>query len=338
VDRAAATIVVAGSSIAPAWTGAGDLRYAEGGNPRRGSQLTGTILNIMRFAVHDGPGIRTTVFLKGCPLHCKWCHNPEALSSGTDLVYREERCLHCGDCLAVCPHGAITEVGGAISTDPDRCARCGTCLEVCHAEARELLGRPMAVSDVMTEIERDVPFFDESGGGVTFSGGEPLLQHEFLVELLEACRARRIHTAVDTTGFTSPAILKRVAAVTDLFLYDLKSLDDRQHRELTGVSNEQILANLRALSADGKRVVVRMPVIPGMNDQPANVRDTGEFVAGLPHVPEVQLLPYHRTALDKYRRLGMRCPLPDTTPASPDTLRQIAEQLRGYGLTVGIGG
>jgi len=300
--------------------------------------VEGTVFQIMRFSIHDGPGIRTTVFLKGCHLRCRWCHNPEALSGDVEVLHRPERCLSCGDCVAVCTTGATRQLDGRVVTDSQRCDRCGACVEVCNAEARELLGRKMSVPAVMREIERDVPFFDESGGGVTFSGGEPLVQHAFLLALLTACRARRIHTAVDTTGFTAPDVLRRVAAVTDLFLYDLKSLDDRQHRDLTGVSNEPILANLRILSDEGSDVVVRIPVIPGYNDHAENIRRTGEFVAGLENVREVRLLPYHRTGLDKYRRLGMHCVMPDTAPPSPAALRQAAELLGTFGLTVGVGG
>jgi pyruvate formate lyase activating enzyme len=300
--------------------------------------VTGTVFNIMRFSVHDGPGIRTTVFLKGCPLQCRWCHNPEALSGGIELLYRPERCLRCGDCVAACEQGAIALVGEEIVTHHGRCVRCGACVDVCAAEARELVGRAMTVEEVMREVLKDVAFFDESGGGMTVSGGEPFFQAEFLIELLSAGKRRHLHTALDTTGFTTPETLARVVPLTDLFLYDLKSLDDTRHRELTGVPNAPILANLRALVAGGAHVILRVPVIPGTNDSPADVQAVGEFVAGLARPPQIHLLPYHRTALEKYRRFRMACPMPDVAAASPERMEALAERLRSSGLSVRIGG
>ncbi len=300
--------------------------------------MKGTVFNIMRFSVHDGPGIRTTVFLKGCPLHCKWCHNPEALEGEVEIMYRKERCLRCGDCATACPHGATTIHDGEVRIEREACMQCGTCVTVCSAEAREMIGREMSVDEVMVEILKDVSFYDQSGGGVTFSGGEPLLQHEFLLECLKSCKARHIHTAIDTTGFSSPAIVKRVSEFVDLFLYDLKTMDDARHREFTGVSNTLILQNLRSLAARGKEIVVRMPVIPGVNDQPENVRATGEFVASLGTVREMQILPYHDAGVEKYSRLGKENPMPVTLPASHDTMHQVAETLRTFGLTINIGG
>ena len=308
------------------------------GSIKGGGGMKGTVFNIMRYSVHDGPGIRTTVFLKGCPLHCKWCHNPEAISSEVELMYRKDRCLRCGDCVTACPHGAATLIDGKTAIDRELCMQCGTCVDACAADARELIGKEMSVDEVMLEIMKDVPFYDQSGGGVTFSGGEPLLQHEFLLECLKACKARRLRTALDTTGFSSPAIVERISEYTDLFLYDLKTMDDTRHKEYTGVSNALVLQNLRMLSRRGKEIIIRMPVIPGVNDQPDNIRETGAFVASLGTVREMQILPYHDAGAEKYSRLGRDNPMPVTLPASHEVMSHVAENLREYGLTINVGG
>ncbi len=224
------------------------------------------VYDIMRFAIHDGPGIRTAVFFKGCPLDCSWCHNPESQGYQPRPVYLEERCRHCGDCVAICPQDAIQSVDGSPSTDLARCTRCGTCVEQCGAGAREICGRRVAVDELISEIERDVVFFDDSHGGVTLSGGEPLAQPGFAAALLLACRKRRIHTAMETCGFAHPLIFQTVAHEADLVLFDLKLLDRDRHRRYTGVFNDSILRNLEALAATRRRFVVRIPVIPGVND------------------------------------------------------------------------
>jgi pyruvate formate lyase activating enzyme len=299
---------------------------------------TGMVFNIMRFSIQDGPGIRTTVFLKGCPLECAWCHNPEALSSGPELMLRRDRCIACGDCMDACPHHAITEKEGKYETRPELCTRCGTCAEACVADARELIGREMTVEQVMREIERDAPFYRESGGGVTFSGGEPLLQHRFLLSLLRASAGRGFHTVVDTAGYASPDVLFRVAEFTDLFLYDLKSVNEEIHRRFTGMSGALIRGNLERLASWGKRVVIRMPIVPGVNDSPANLEAAGRFIASLGNVVRIQLLPYHMTGVDKYARLGMPYSLPGVQIPSGGYLSSIAEDLLRFHPVVSIGG
>lgn len=228
--------------------------------------MTGTIFNIQRFSVNDGPGIRTTVFLKGCPLHCAWCHNPESISPEKDLMLHEDRCIRCGDCVAVCEQHAIRSDNGGFVTDREKCIRCGRCLDVCYAEARVLMGKEVTADEVMAEIVKDTVFFDQSSGGVTFSGGEPLLQHQFLTSLLEACKKKAIHTAVDTSGHIPADILRDVSRSVDLFLYDVKTLDDAVHQKFAGVSNRRILENLRLLIDLGKEIIVRVPIIPEIND------------------------------------------------------------------------
>ena len=300
--------------------------------------VKGTVFDIKKFSIHDGPGIRTTVFFKGCPLHCWWCHNPESQSPGPELMVRPARCIQCGTCLDVCPQGAISRNGDAISTDPEKCTVCGTCVETCFAEAREIVGREMTVAQVMAKIERDVPFYDESGGGVTVSGGEPLLQPDFLLALLQACREREIHTALDTCGFAPWETLDRIRGYVDLFLYDLKLMDDARHRRFTGASNQPILENLQALSQHGHGIVLRVPVIPGVNDDEEDVRQIGRFAASLPDLRRVDLLPYHQTAAQKYERLHKTYRLPETRPPCDGRMAEIARIVQEFGLPVNIGG
>lgn len=299
-------------------------------------EVCGLVFHIMRFSLHDGPGIRTTVFLKGCPLSCWWCHNPESQSFEPSLMYFEDRCRRCGDCLAVCPSSAINYSDGRIGR-PITCQACGACVEACVAGARELAGRRMAVSEVVREVERDVIFFDESGGGVTFSGGEPLSQPRFTEALLEACRARRIHSALDTCGLAEPDLLLRVSAKADLVLYDLKLLDTARHASYTGVPNALILGNLEALVAAGRPVRVRFPLIPGVNDGAEEIAELMQLLArlGLRHL---DLLPYHRIGIDKYRRLGMPARLGDQPSPSAAQISQIAGQFEQHGFAVKIGG
>jgi pyruvate formate lyase activating enzyme len=311
----------------------GYLRF--GGKKRL---VAGIIFDISRYAIHDGPGIRTTVFFKGCPLNCWWCHNPESMAGGPQLAMREARCIRCGRCIDGCPNGASAFDEGVPVTDASLCRLCLECTRLCHAEAREVVGRTMTVDEVMTEIEKDTPFFDESGGGVTFSGGEPLMQPVFLIRLLEECGRLEIHRTVDTSGHASRDILLKAAEQSDLFLYDLKHMDPGVHRQYTGVSNQTILDNLRALSERPVQVRVRFPVIPGINDSLEHAAQMGFFLRQLPRVKQVDLLPYHDVMRTKYRRLGVTWRLGPMPPPDSNHLREIAETLCGFGLHVTIGG
>lgn len=307
------------------------------------SQVEGTIFDIRKFSIHDGPGIRTTVFLKGCPLSCGWCHNPESQSFDVDIMVWEQRCTGCGDCIERCPQNAIHPVVGVdgrarMVTDRERCTQCGDCVDACVAGARERVGRRAAVAEVMREIERDRTFYEESGGGVTFSGGEPLSQVNFLHGLLQACRQMELHTVVDTCGYAPWKSFERILPFTDLFLYDLKIMDDPLHRRYTGVSNRLILSNLSELSARGARLVVRAPVIPGVNDHAENFQQLAAFLTNLPCLERVDLLPYHPFAAGKYERLDLPYSLSQTASPTAETMQSIAQELRRRNFTVKIGG
>jgi len=298
----------------------------------------GIIFDIEKFSIHDGPGIRTTVFFKGCPLSCEWCHNPESQALERERWFWERRCIRCGACVEACTHGAISLSGDSVITDDARCVVCGDCAQVCQAEAREIVGRRVTVAEVMAEVEKDIVFYDESGGGVTFSGGEPLMQPDFLRALLYSCEEQEIHTAVDTSGLAAWKTLQSISEHVDLFLYDLKLMDDEKHRRFTGVSNDLILSNLRALTSQGSAITVRVPIIPGVNDDDENILRTGEFVASLPRVPSVSILPYHKAGADKYARLNKTYALPQTQSPSDERMAEIAALLQSIGLTVKVGG
>lgn len=298
----------------------------------------GQIFNIQKYSIHDGPGIRTTVFLKGCPLSCIWCHNPESQSPEQQLLLYDKRCIGCGKCLEACQHGAIYLKDGKMLFDRDKCISCGDCAGVCFPKAREMAGELVDTDHVMKQIEKDRIFYEESGGGVTFSGGEPLMQPDFLLELLKCCKAADIHTAVDTCGYASPEVLTATSNYTDLYLYDLKLMDDEKHIKYTGVSNELILGNLQLLSKLGKRIFIRLPFMPGINDDEANIKATAEIIRTTAGVEQVNLLPYHNIAADKYNRLGKPHSLMEIKVPAQEDIELIAGKYMSYGIKVKIGG
>ena len=300
------------------------------------SEASGVIFHIMRFSVHDGPGIRTAVFFKGCPLACWWCHNPESQNLEPEVLYSADRCRLCGDCAAACPHGAIARSGDRMTVTGE-CQLCAACVDACGADARSVAGRTMTVSEIVAEIERDVVFFDESGGGVTFTGGEPLAQPELLEALLHACRQRRIHTTIETCGAAARDSVLRLGGLADLILYDLKILDPARHRHYTGARNRNILENLPALVAAGRPVVVRIPVVPGVNDGAAEVRAACDYLAPLA-VARVDLLAYHRAGAEKYRRLGREYRMEQTPAPTGAAMEAIAAQMEAVGIPVKIAG
>lgn len=289
---------------------------------------SGLVFNIQRYCVQDGPGIRTTVFLKGCPLDCPWCHNPEGRSSEPEVRVWEGRCVRCGRCAEVCPQ----RVGGnGRPAGPDAaCRRCGACVSACPAGARQMVGRWWTAAEVVAEVLKDRVFYDDSGGGVTLSGGEPLMQPEFARAVLEACRAEGIGTALDTCGFGPQADLLALAPWVDLFLYDVKIVDDRLHPRFTGVSNARILENLRALGDAGAAIWIRVPLVPGFNDAEEHIEAAARLAASIPSVRQVDVLPYHRLGA---RKGGARegSPLPAESP-SPQRLNEVADRFRALGL------
>jgi len=300
--------------------------------------VTGLIFDIRKFSIHDGPGIRTTVFFKGCPLSCWWCHNPEGQSFDAELVDRLSRCIRCGTCVLACQQGAVQLVNDIPITNRALCLLCGDCVEECAADARQIAGREISVQEVLDEVQRDLPFYETSHGGVTFSGGEPLSQVEFLYEVLKACKQIELHTSLDTSGYAPWDHLDMIREYVDLFLYDLKLVDNEQHYRYTGVSNQVILDNLEKLSNNGHRIVVRVPLIPGITDSQHNIQAIGGLVSGLGNVERVDLLPYHTSAEGKYNRLGLEYEMGGTTMPDETQVLELAETLEGFGLTVNVGG
>ncbi len=291
----------------------------------------GIIFNMQRFSIHDGPGIRTTVFLKGCPLNCAWCHNPESQYPLPEVMVRAERCQGCGACVRVCGQGSAHIKDGR--RQPAHCSACGDCVTACMQGALELVGRAQTVEQVMQEVMKDELFYDQSGGGVSFSGGEPLLQVEFLDGLLLACRQQGLHTVLDTCGYAPWEVLAKLVPLVDLFLFDVKLMDEERHIQFTGQSNRQILENLQRLTQIHRQVEVRVPIIPGVNDDRANLVALAAYLRPLP-ILGVRLLPYHNYGVPKYAHLGQAYRLPETLASGEIAVELSAAHLREAGLAV----
>jgi pyruvate formate lyase activating enzyme len=289
---------------------------------------SGLVFNIQRFSVHDGPGLRTTVFLKGCPARCPWCHNPESQSHAPVLLMFPGRCIDCGTCRQVCPHG----------TDPARCTACGRCADACPADARQVAGREMTVDDVLEVVSRDRIFYEESGGGVTFSGGEPFAQPAFLKALLAASKRTGLSTAVDTCGFVARQTLLELAPLVDLFLYDLKILDAERHRAVIGVPLAPIVANLETLASAGRSIWLRVPIVPSFTDRDDGLEAIAALAASLRAVLRVSLLPYHEIGAGKFRRLHKDYELTHVAPPDRARMEHIAGIFAARGLDARIGG
>ncbi len=296
----------------------------------------GRVFDIQRFSIHDGPGIRTTVFLKGCPLRCLWCHNPESIRPEPLLSFVADKCIDCGDCVDVCSSRAhLMDGQGRHVFLREKCVACGECVGACPSGALELAGRDVSSDEVLELVLRDRLFYEASGGGVTLSGGEPLLQIEFAEALLSGAKNAGVHTAVETAGHVNFARLARVAPYTDMFLYDVKETDDALHRKFTGVPNKHILDNLRQLHDTGAHVLVRLPVVPGLNDREEHFREVARVVKPLSGLLGVEVLPYHSLGIAKRDRFGLGSDGgDDPVPPDRETVAGWVDFLRSLGVDV----
>lgn len=290
--------------------------------------------NIQRCSVHDGPGIRTTVFFKGCNLRCFWCHNPETLSPRREIQWFPERCIGCGACLERCPHGAHEVVDGAHVFRRERCVACRACVETCYAQALVLAGEERTAEEVVEIALRDRPFYETSGGGVTLSGGEPLLQPEFAAAILARCRAEGLHTAIETAAHVPWARLAGILPLTDLVMLDVKLPDPARHRAATGAGNARILANARRLGSQSQPLIVRTPIVPGVNDTPDDVAAIAAFAATLPNLLYYELLPFHAMAAGKYDSLALDYDARSLDTPDKDRLEALCAAARAQGIDV----
>lgn len=294
----------------------------------------GRIVNLKRFEIHDGDGLRTTLFVKGCPLHCKWCHNPESIAPKSELGYYENKCISCGRCAEICPYGAHVMEGGVHRFDREKCRACGKCASECLADALIFYGERVTVEDILPKLLSDREFYENSGGGVTISGGEPLMQSEFCGELLKRLKAEGINTAVDTCLFATREQLDRVLPYTDTFLVDVKAIDSDLHKALTGQPNECILDNIRYLDRMGKLMEVRIPYVPKQNS--GEIEKIADFLATLHALKGVRVLPYHSLSSMKYASIEMPYDLDAESAPLPEKaeIERAKDILRAKGLKV----
>ena len=295
------------------------------------------VSNIQRFSIHDGPGIRTTVFFKGCNLRCLWCHNPETFETGSVMQYFKGKCTLCGRCVAVCPSGALSIENGTLVIDKSLCTLCGACVESCPNDAREINGESMSAEEIIDIAVKDKAYYIKSGGGITLSGGEPLLQPDGAAELLALAKNSGISTAIETALNVKKEALDKVLMLTDYFMCDIKAADDKLHKELTGVGNKRILENIRYLSGTGKALLLRMPVVPGMNDSEENIVQTANFINSLPNKHRLELLKFHSLARDKYSSLSMEYKAVDVTPPDNVSMEKYRKLFCDHGVDAVIG-
>ena len=299
----------------------------------------GLVSEIQRYSVHDGPGIRTMIFLKGCSFTCPWCCNPESKNPLPLVGYHAGKCIGCQVCSSVCPNGAIFfNSQGMMVINRDKCDACGICVDACPSGALRLYGKIMTVDEVLQVVNRDSLFYKNSGGGVTISGGEPFYQVDFLLELLTAFKKESLNTAIETTGYAPWSLVNKVLGYLDYLLYDLKIFDREKHLQVLGVDNEIIKQNLIRSSQKGIPIFIRIPIIPGYTDDPENIDSIARFIAGIDLIRSVHLLPYHRIGLSKYRQISESYFMEQTELPKKENLKQLADILKNYNLTVVIGG
>lgn len=298
------------------------------------------VFNIQKYNMYDGPGVRTLVFFKGCPLRCKWCSNPESQHSRFEVLFKKDVCVHCGRCVPVCPQGIHQMRGAEHLVDRSKeCIHCGACAQVCPEAALAIAGERKGISELLSIVEEDWIFYENSGGGITVGGGDPLAQPEAVANLLVACKRKGIHTAMETSGYGRLEVLRPLAEVTDIFLFDIKHMDADRHYALTGVRNEQILSNLQWLLENGNNVHIRMPVLKGYNADATEMHAVGRFLAphcGRKNFKGVDLLPYHKLGVSKYSQLDVPYPLQDDPSLSDADLQGMEDILKSYGLGVKV--
>lgn len=305
-------------------------------NQKASEDKKAIIFNVQRYSTEDGPGVRTTVFFKGCPLNCLWCSNPESKKHQPQLMHFNKTCVECYACLEACPNGANKKNDdGSVWVDRDLCKDCGTCVAVCPANARSIAGKPMTVDEVFSIIEKDANYYMNSDGGVTFGGGECTSQPEFLLALMEKCYNKGYHICLDTCALASWEVLEKMLPMVDMVLLDIKHLDPAKHKEYTGADNQLILDNAAKMKQMGKNIIVRLPLIPGHNDDEKNLKATGRFMK-LWGLDKIDILPYHRFGVNKYDAIGEEYLAENIPPIDKNTINKAVQILESYGLTVNV--
>lgn len=295
------------------------------------------VFDIQKFCIHDGPGIRTNIFFKGCTLKCSWCANPESQSFEPELFVNKVKCIGCGNCVEACLNGTISEKDGQLIFDRTECVNCGKCVEVCHSDARKLYGEEYTIEEMITEADKDRPFYETSGGGVTFSGGEPALWPDHVREIAKHFSEEGISTAIETCGYAPWENYEKFIDYIDLVMFDVKIWDPEKHKEYCGASNELVFENLKKISKNNN-TVIRMPIVPGINDSEEEIRSIAEYIKSLDTIETIHILAYHNMATGKYDGLGKTYALPDVEPPTDEHMQSIKTVIEEYGFIVKIGG